>query len=349
MQTNRLEMSPSDKKGEITINDIAKELNISPSTVSRALNDNAKISEATKEKVRAVAHDLGYELNLVASSLSKNKTNVIGVIIPHIGSQFFAKALSGIQEVARDNGYNVIICQTNESVQQEKEMTRVMNSARVDGLVCCLTMETKDVSHFDVFVKKGVPVAMFDRVSYEVPGPKIVVDNYEAGYTATEHLVALGCKRIAHLAGAASSKVFEERAEGFKDALQKNGLPLLSQFLLSSDLTEQDAREAVRLWMNLPEKPDGIVAASASTGLVIASAAKNMGVVLPEELSIISLGNERCNEFVTPSLSAIDMPGYDMGKSAVNQLINCIREEREDSSITLKPIQLLIRNSSFKH
>jgi len=342
-------MSPADKKGEITINDIAKELNISPSTVSRALNDNAKISEATKKKVKAVAQDLGYELNLVASSLSKNKTNVIGVIIPHIGSQFFAKALSGIQEVARDNGYNVIICQTNESVQQEIEMTRVMNSARVDGLVCCLTMETSDVSHFNVFVKKGIPVAMFDRVNYLIPGPKIVVDNYEAAYTATEHLINIGCKRIAHLGGTTSSKVFEDRAEGFKDALLKNKLPLLPQFMLSSDLTEQDARDAVRIWMNLPQKPDGIVAASASTGLVISSALKSLGVKLPEELSVISLGNERCNEFVTPSLSAVDMPGYEMGKSAAVQIIKCIADNKVDNSITLKPIQLLIRNSSFKH
>lgn len=342
-------MALREKKGEITINDIAKELNISPSTVSRALNDHVKISEATKARVKAVAQDLGYELNLVASSLSKNKTNVIGVIIPNIGSQFFAKALSGIQETARENGYNVIICQTNESAEQEKEMTRVMNSARVDGLVCCLTMETKDVSHFDVFIKKRVPVAMFDRVSYAVPGPKIVVDNYEAAYTATEHLINLGCKRIAHLGGINSSKVFSDRIEGYKDALSKNGLPLLPQYLLSSDLSEQDAREALRIWLNLPEKPDGIVAASASSGLVIATSAKGAGLDLPKELSLISLGNERCNEFVTPSLSAIDMPGYDMGKSAVSKLIECIREEKVDSSITLKPIQLLIRNSSFKH
>jgi len=336
------------KKSEITINDIAKELNISPSTVSRALNNNVKISEATKEKVRKVAEDLGYELNLVASSLSKNKTNIIGVIIPHIGSQFFAQALSGIQEVASANGYNVIICQTNENVQQEIEMTKVMNSARVDGLVSCLTMETKDVSHFNVFSKKNTPVAMFDRVSYVIPGPKIVVDNYEAAYLATEHLINCGCTRIAHLAGILSSKVFEDRAEGFKDALKKNNLPLLPQYLLSSDLTEQDARDATRLWMSLLKKPDGILAGSASSGLIISSAVKGLGIKMPEELSLISLGNERCNEIITPSLSAIDMPGLEMGRSAASQLIKCIENGTIDSSITLKPIQLLIRNSSFK-
>jgi len=339
---------PDKRKGEITINDIAKELNISPSTVSRALNDNAKISDATKERVRKVAQDLGYELNLVASSLSKNKTNIIGVIIPHIGSQFFSQALSGIQEVAQAKGYNVIICQTNESVQQEVEMTKVMNSARVDGVVACLTMETEDVSHFDVFAKKNIPVAMFDRVNYAIPGPKIVVDNYEAAYLATEHLVTIGCKRIAHLAGSLASKVFEDRAEGYKDALKKHGIPLLSQYLLSSDLTEKDARDATKLWMSLPEKPDGIVAGSASSGLLIASAAKSMGVKLPEELSLISLGNERCNEIITPSLSAVDMPGLEMGRSAADHLIKCIKKGKVDGGITLKPIQLVIRNSSFK-
>jgi len=339
---------PNNKKGEITINDIAKELNISPSTVSRALNDNVKISEATKEKVKKVAQELGYELNLVASSLSKNKTNIIGVIIPHIGSQFFAQALSGIQEVAQSSGYNVIICQSNESVQQEIEMTKVMNSARVDGLISCLTMETKDVSHFNVFEKKHTPVAMFDRVSYAIPGPKIVVDNYEAAYMATEHLINIGCKRIAHLAGSLSSKVFEDRAEGYKYALQKNNLPLFPQYLLSSDLTEQDARDATKLWMSLPEKPDGIVAGSASSGLLIASAAKGLGVRMPEDCSLISLGNERCNEIMTPSLSAIDMPGLEMGRSAAKQLIKCIKSGTSKSSIILKPIQLLIRNSSFK-
>ena len=335
-------------KGEITINDIAGELHISPSTVSRALNDNVKISEATKERVRKVAKDLGYELNFVASGLSKNKTNIIGVIVPHIGSQFFAQALSGIQEVAQSNGYNVIICQTNESVEQEVEMTKVMNSARVDGLLACLTMETEDIGHFNVFSKKNTPVAMFDRVSYAVPGPKVVVDNYEAAYLATEHLANTGCKRIAHLAGSLSSKVFEDRAEGYKYALQKNKLPLLPQFLLSSDLSEQDVRDAVMLWMSLPEKPDGIVAGSASSGLLIASAVKVFGVRIPEELSLISLGNERCNEMITPSLSAIDMPGLEMGRSAASQLIKCIKKGVADNSITLQPIRLLIRNSSFK-
>ncbi|MCU4176142.1 LacI family DNA-binding transcriptional regulator [Carboxylicivirga sp. N1Y90] len=336
------------KSGEITINDIAKELNIAASTVSRALNNSTKISEATKQKVRKVAEELGYEINLVASSLSKNKTNLIGVVIPNINSQFFAHALSGIQEEAKAAGYNVIISQTNESYEQEVEVMKVMNSARVDGLIVSLTMETKSTDHFNALVRKSVPIVMFDRVNFSVPGPKIVVDNYEASFKATQHLIGNGCKRIAHLAGNLSCKVFEDRAEGFKEALNKNILPLLPQFLLACDLNEKDTREAMKLWMSLDERPDGIVVASASSGLMIASIARSYGVTIPGDLAIISLGNERCNELMIPSISAVDMPGSEMGKAAAINLIETIKTGHIEDRIILKPIQLLMRNSTFK-
>lgn len=340
-------MSIDNKKGEITINDIAKALNIAASTVSRALNDSAKISEKTKQKVRVAAQEMGYELNLVASSLSKNKTNLIGVILPKLSSQFFAKALSGIEEVAQAAGYKIIICQTNESYQQEVEMTKVMNSARVDGVIACLAMETQKVDHFGVFLRKDVPVAMFDRVNFNVPGPKVVVDNYEGAFKATEHLINVGCNRIAHLGGPQSCKVFVDRANGFKEALKTHNLPLLPQLLLASDLNEKDARDAMQIWMGLDKKPDAILTASATTGLIITSIAKKYGVKIPDDLSIISFGNEPCNEFMVPSLSAVDMPGYDMGKEVASHLIQCIETKSKESPLVLKPIQLLIRNSSF--
>lgn len=338
----------TNKRGEITINDIAKELGIAASTVSRALNDSSKISETTKQKVRKVAEELGYELNLVASSLSKNKTNLIGVVVPNINSQFFARALSGIQDEARAAGYNVIISQTNESYEQEVEVLKVMNSARVDGLIVSLTMETQKTDHFNALVRKNVPIVMFDRVNFSVPGPKIIVDNYEASYKATQHLVSNGCKRIAHLAGNLRCKVFEDRAEGYRDALSKNKLSLLPQFLLACDLTEKDTRDAMKLWMSLDERPDGIVVASASAGLMLASIARSYGITIPNDLAIISLGNERCNELMIPSISAVDMPGMEMGKTAAVNLIETIRSEKIEDRIILKPIQLLMRNSTFK-
>lgn len=335
-------------KGEITINDIAKELGIATSTVSRALNNSNKISDATKKKVHAVAQELGYEINLVASSLSKNKTNLIGVIVPSIYSQFFSKALSAIQKEAKASGYNVIISQTNESFEEEVDVLKVMNSARVDGLIVCLSAETKTVDHFNALIKKKVPVAMFDRVHYDIPGPKVVVDNYEAAYKATEHLSKIGCKRIAHLAGPFGCKVFDERADGYRDALKANGLALYPQFLLSCDLREKDTRDALQMWMAQEERPDGIVVANASAGLILASNVKSYGISIPEDLSVISLGNERCNELMVPSLSAIDMPGEEMGKTATVKLLKRIKDKKTDNSIVVKPFRLLIRNSTFR-
>jgi len=339
---------PGEKKREITINDIAKELNIAASTVSRALNDSDKISEATKLKVKKVAQDLGYELNLVASSLSRNKTNLIGVVVPSINSYFFSKALSGIQQEAKDAGYNVIISQTNESLKSEVEVLKMMNSLRVDGLVVCLSVETMNGDHFAALVKKNVPIAMFDRVSYDVPGPKIVVDNYEASYKATEHLAKIGCKSIAHLAGHLGCKVFSERAEGFKDALKSKNLPLLPQFLLSCDLSEKDTQEAFKIWLSQKQRPDGIVVGSASAGLALTGMAKSYNINIPDELAIIAIGNERCNEMMTPSLSAIDMPGEEMGKAAALKLLKRINSGAVDNSIVVKPFRLLIRNSTFR-
>ncbi|TAJ14741.1 LacI family transcriptional regulator [Marinilabiliaceae bacterium JC017] len=339
----------SDKnKSEVTINDIARALGISASTVSRSLNDSSKISEKTKSRVREMAVELGYELNLVASSLSKSKTNLIGVIIPRLNSQFFSQAVSGIEEVARQSGYQIIICQSNEDFTKECEMAKVLYSTRVDGVVACLSKETTTVEHFNVFIQKKVPVAMFDRVSYAIEGPKVVVDNYEGAYRATEHLIASGCTRLAHLAGPQNCKVFQERAEGFRDALKKAGLPLLPRHLLASDLNEKDVRDSMALWMGLKEAPDGIFTASATSGLLMLNLVRNYNVRVPEDMAFISFGNEPCNELITPSLSAVDMPGLDMGKAAAKHLVDAIEKKQNGDGIFLKPIQLLIRNSSFR-
>lgn len=341
-------MTNKHKKESVTISDIAKKLNIATSTVSRALNNNEKISEATKKKVQDVALELGYEISLAASSLVKKTTNLIGIIVPKVGSQFYADVINGIQEKAQQHGYKVIICQSNENLKQEIEMTKVLNAARVDGVISCLSMETKGVEHFQAFEKNNIPIVMFDRVSYDIHGPKVVIDNYEAGYVATNHLIKIGCKNIAHLSGNTELKAFESRTLGFKDALKENKLPLHPQFLLSCDLSEKDIRTALKMWMNAPQKPDAIITSSANSGLILTTVLKSMGYNIPEDLSIITLGNTPSNDFITPTLSAINIPGKEIGKSSFDELISCIKEGKSNNNISVKPIQLLIRNSSFK-
>ncbi|NME70062.1 LacI family DNA-binding transcriptional regulator [Flammeovirga aprica] len=341
-------MTNKQKKESVTISDIAKKLNIATSTVSRALNNNEKISEATKKKVQDVALELGYEISLAASSLVKKSTNLIGVIVPKVGSEFYADVINGIQEKAQEKGYKVIICQSDENVKQEIEMTKVLNATRVDGVIACLSMETKSVEHFKAFEKNNIPIVMFDRVSYDINGPKVVIDDYEAGYVAANHLIKIGRENIAHLSGNTQVKAFEDRTHGFKDALKEHKLPLHPQFLLSCDLSEKDIRTALKMWMNGAQKPDAIITSSAQSGLILTTVLKSMGYNIPEDLSIITLGNTASNEFITPTLSAINIPGKEIGRASFDEIFTCIKEGKSSNNISVKPIQLLIRNSSFK-
>ncbi len=338
----------SESSGNITINDIARKLNISPSTVSRALNDSSKISEKTRNEVKQVAASMGYQINQTASALSKNKTNVIGVLLPKLNSHFFSKALSGIEEAAQLQGYRILICQSNDNKVQEEEMVKLLISSRVDGVVACMAMDSGDGNHFGILSKNRIPVAMFDRINFNIPGPKVVVDNYDGAFKATEHLILNGYRRIAHLAGDISSKVFEERLHGFQDALKKHNIPVVPQMILSCNLDEKDTREAFMHWMRLPVKPDAIFTSSASTGLIISSLAKSAGISIPSEMGIISFGSEPCHDLVTPTLSSVDIPGYEMGKSSTELLIKSIEDKKFNQPMVLTPIKLLIRNSTFR-
>lgn len=332
----------------ITINDIARELNVAPSTVSRALNNSPKISEKTKELIRNKASELGYDLNLMASGLSRNKTNIIGVLIPAINSHFFSLVVSGIDDVAHPAGYRVIIAQSNDSYLREQEVLRMFSATRVDGVIACLSLETRDVTHFDKIRKNGIPLVLFDRVSYQVDCPRIEADNYDGAMQAVSHLIKTGCKRIAHLAGPMESRVFHERARGFQDALKNAGLPLYPGFLLSTDLSFKDTQEAMRLWLSLPEPPDAIFASGADSGLLITRMAREAGIDIPSKLAVVAFGNQPANEYIVPALSSVEMPGYDMGQSAMRFLLNEIDEHPARLQTSIKPVQLIIRNSSFR-
>ncbi|HSV88309.1 MAG TPA: LacI family DNA-binding transcriptional regulator [Bacteroidales bacterium] len=331
-----------------TITDIAVELGLSPSTVSRALNDSPKISDETKKRVWDLANEMGYNLNLVASSLSKKRTGIIGVIIPAINRSFFSEVLSGIEEILHKENIRVIIAQSNESFEREKELIKMFSATRVDGIIACLSLETQGGGHFSNIQKKGISLVLFDRVHNDVECTKVIVDNYEGAFMATEHLIKSGCKNLAHLAGPLSCQVFEDRARGFREAIKANNLSLGPRSILSTDLTPQDVKDAMKHWMNMQTKPDGIFTASASTGLLLSSLAQTYKISIPDELSVISFGNEPCNEYIVPSLSAISMPGYDMGKAAAESLLGEIKYPFQEPKTIIKPIQLLIRKSTFK-
>ncbi|MDA3866028.1 MAG: LacI family DNA-binding transcriptional regulator [Salinivirgaceae bacterium] len=334
-------------KSSITINDIARELNVAPSTVSRALNNSRKISDATKKKIVDKAEQLGYNLNMIAASLSRRATNTIGVVIPAINNHFYSQVVNGIEELASNKGYRILIAQTRDSVAKEKEIMRTLSATRVDGVIACLSLETKNTDHLHNLTKNEIPLILFDRVNYDFPCQKVITDNYSAMTQSVSHLARSGNKNLAHMGGPLGCNIYTEHARAFKDALKKNNLPLQPQFHLSSDLTEEDITEAMKIWFSQELKPDAIITANSSAALLVSKLAKELNISIPKDLAIVSLTSEPALRFVEPQITSIELPGIEMGRTSMEFLLEKITNRDQNFNTTIKPFQLIIRNSSF--
>ncbi|MGM0377901.1 MAG: LacI family DNA-binding transcriptional regulator [Bacteroidota bacterium] len=334
-------------KTNITINDIAKELNVAPSTVSRALNDSSKISEKTKTRIHETARSLGYDLNMIASGLSRQQSNIIGVVIPSIDRHFFSQVVGGIEEIAFKSGYRVIISQTNDSQEREADVVRMLAGTRVDGIIACPGSDIRNTSHLQKITKNGIPLVLFDQVAYDVDCYKIIIDNYSAAFDAVNHLANTGCKKIAYLGGPRGNPVFDERTRGYRDALVQKGLPLPEKYLLSSDLSSQDTAEAINIWLSQEEIPDAILAGDSFSALLAQKIIQEAGINIPENISLVAFGSEPAHQFVDPRISAIEMPGKEIGHSAIQFIFDEINGKTGECSTVIKPYNLVIRNSSF--
>lgn len=338
------------KKPSITIHDIAKKLNISASTVSRALNDNPRISKATKEKIKALALELGYEPNTIASNLRNQKTNTIGIVVPLINRHFFSSFISGVEEVAFSAGYNVIISQSNDLLEKEKKIVRSLFSNRVDGLIASLSMQTDEFDHFQMFTNKNIPLVFFDRVVPQLRANKIVVDDFALGFKATQHLIDQGYKRIAHLAGPTVLNTYHGRMEGYVSALKKNKLPVEKDLIIYNRLTRMDGEEAIKKLLALPSPPDAAFCGNDTSALSMIVYMKKIGIQIPQDFGIIGFSNEPFSEVVTPSISTMKQPAFEMGVKAAELLIQEIENKgktRKYKTITM-PTELVIRESSFR-
>ena len=338
------------KKSSITIHDIARELNISASTVSRALNDNPRISQLTKEKIRALALQMGYQPNTIASNLRNSKTNTIGIVVPLINRHFFSTFISGVEDVAFNAGYNVIISQSNDLLAKEKKIVYSLFSNRVDGLIASLSMQTDDFEHFELFTTKNIPLVFFDRVVPELQAHKIVVDDFAVGMKATQHLVDQGYKRIAHLAGPTVLNTYRARMEGYVEALRKNHLPVVEELIIYNRLTRMDGQEAIKHLLNLDNPPDAVFCGNDTSALSMIVYLKKIDIRIPEEFGIIGFSNEPFSEVVTPSISTLKQPAFEMGLKAAELLIHEIENKglsKNYQTITM-PTELVIRESSFR-
>ncbi|MBN1251613.1 MAG: LacI family DNA-binding transcriptional regulator [Bacteroidales bacterium] len=336
------------KKRQITIKDIAKELGISPSTVSRALKDHPDISIKTKLAVNELATKLSYKPNEVALSLRNSKSNIIGVIIPELIHHFFSSVISGIDDLAYSNGYSVMIAQSNENYLREVKETQVMYSSRVAGLLVSVSKETKDFDHFRSLEANGLPIVFFDRVCKEMKIDKVVVDDFEGAYKAVEYLIKTGCKKIVHFGASQHLMIGRNRQNGYLHALFKYGIPIDDNLIFKCD-DYDDSWYLTEKLIKSGNIPDAIFAVNDATAIGALQAIRHNGLRVPEDISIIGFTNGKISTMTEPPLTTIDQHGYEMGQIAVRLLLNRLEKEEEDYVPETKVIKtdLIIRKSTL--
>ncbi|WP_445733374.1 LacI family DNA-binding transcriptional regulator [Mariniflexile sp.] len=340
------------KNTRITLKDLAKDLNLSASTISRALGNHPAISASTKKKVQKKAEELGFVPNSIASSFRKKKTQTIGVIVPRIDIHFHSLVISGIEEFAYNNGYNVTIFQSKDLLKREKEIVKILQNKMVDGIIVCLGIETKSCDHFKKINKLGIPLVFYDRVPTDFDANKIVINDFESAYLATEHLIKNGCKRIGHISGSQTTNIFKARLEGYKAALKKHNLPIeASLILFTNNLSYEEGVQCAEKYLAISEKPDGIFCANDYTAVSVIQVFRKAEIKIPEEVAIVGFSNYPISKIIEPHLTTINDRAFQMGEAATKLLIRQI-EEKDDSitseTITLKT-ELIVRESSTRN
>jgi LacI family transcriptional regulator len=336
-------------KNEVTIYDVANALNISPSTVSRALKDHPHIRKETKKKIIATASEMGYRHNKFASSLRQKHTNTIGVVVPRLNSQFMASALAGIEKVTSENGYGLIISQSQESWRKEISCVSTLFNSRVDGLIVSLAFETKNLDHFNIFLNREIPVVFFDRVADCSGCMNVIIDNYRAGYEATAHLLDQGCKRIAHLGGNMLRNVYSERYRGFRQALADRKIEFEENLLFITDMSEASGLEVADRIIKMKQRPDGIFTSNDTAAVTLMVGIQKAGIKIPEEIAVAGFNNEPVSQVIQPNLTTIDYPAKEIGEIAASSLIGLLKNSGSAnlSTIVLKH-KLIVRQSSMK-
>jgi LacI family transcriptional regulator len=334
-----------------SIADLAQALNLSGSTVSRALSGHPGISEATKQKVWALAEQLHYQPNHLAAALRKGRSNLIGVMVPHIEGHFFASVVHGIERVARSAGYNVMICQSNEDVNSEKQNIEAMMSAQVEGILASLARTTRDFRHFEKIRRREIPLVLFDRTLEHVDVSSVVIDDYLGAFQLVQHLVDQGARRIAHFAGPRHLNIYNNRYRGYYDALLRNGLTPDEALIHHCDLTYEDGVAGMEKLLQLPEPPDAVFSASDMGALGAMHVLKARGRRVPQDMLLAGFSNEPLTSFTEPMLTSVDQRCEQMGQAAVHLLFDIMRGPAKDflpRRIVLPP-DVLIRASSSLH
>ncbi|MCF6404643.1 LacI family transcriptional regulator [Chitinophaga filiformis] len=335
---------------EVTIYDIARELNISATTVSRGLQDHPTISKKTKKKIFDLAERLGYRSNHFARSLRNQKTNTFGIIVPRLNSHFMSSVIAGIENAANEHGFSLLIAQSSESSVKEASSVRTMFDSRVDGLLVSLAVDTADLSHFEHFFKKNIPVIFFDRVMQHENSVNILIDNRQAACNATRHLIEQGCRRIMHITAPTLQNVYKDRLKGYKEALGEHKIKFREDYVVITNLSQEAGAEVAKTILKMKTRPDGIFVSNDSCAVGCMLALKEAGIRIPEDIAFVGFNNDPVTQVIEPHLTTINYSGYEMGQVAARHLINHVRDVSFVSStntIILRS-ELMVRASSLK-
>lgn len=329
--------------------EIAKKLNVSVSTVSRALKDSPELHPDTKKRIVEMAQSMNYQPNLLAQSLRISKSKVLGIIVPEITSHFFSSNISGIQDTAYKRGYNVMICQSNESFEQEKSNIKILVSSQVDGLLISLSRETKTFDHLKELYDREIPFILFDRVTEEIPVSTVTVDDAHGAYQVVKHLLEQGCKKIAYISGPEDLYISKKRKEGYLKALAEFGIPEDQSRVLISDLNQETNKKIALELVHSTDRPDAIFAIFDPLAVDVMMVLKENGIRIPQDIALAGFTDNPTSAVVEPSLTTVSQPGYEMGQISTNHLLDQLEDivPNEPQSFVLGTT-LVIRNSSKK-
>jgi DNA-binding LacI/PurR family transcriptional regulator len=331
-----------------TIKDIARELNISISTVSRVLRDMPDVNAETRKLVLQMVDKLDYQPNQVALSLVTKQTHTLGVLVPNL-DYFFSTAVKGIDDMALESGYTAMTCQSNENYGREITNTQRLMKSRVDGLIVSISSDTLNVDHFRRLLQKNFPIVFFDRVGSDLGATRVILDNIAGASMAVSHLIEQGCRRIAYLAGPANLSISQQRMIGYTDTLQKYGIPIEEDLIVYSEFDRDYAYSCTLDLMDRPDRPDAIFAVSDRLAVGALLALKNKGVQVPNEVALVGFNDEPLVSLLTPSITSIAQPAFEMGRVAAQLLIEQMNSDAAlpYRTVMLKPT-LTKRESSLR-
>jgi LacI family transcriptional regulator len=337
-------------KKRASITDLARQLNISASTVSRALSGHRAISEATVKRVTALAKELGYQPNHLASGLRKGRSSLLGVVVPHIDGNFFSQVVKGIEAAASKAGYHVLICQSNEDQGHERANLETLMNAQVEGILVSVSRSTREFKHFEKVRRRDIPLVFFDRILEGHDVNAVVLDDRAGGYRATRHLLEQGYRRIAHFSGPQQLNIYKHRRQGYEDALREYNLPVSEELIVFGEMNMADGRTGMAQLLALPQPPDAVFSGSDFSAAGALEVLSERGLRVPQDVGLVGFSNEVFSRLTVPQITSIDQHCELMGRTATRLLLEIMAEREPHFAprhVVLQP-DLFTRASSLR-